>query len=62
MKGCRDCEQTTANDCGKPGHGLSSSIVYGTPTPPTGWLCPRCGRSNAPFIAQCPPPCEDTTR
>ena len=25
-----------------------------TPIAPVGWLCPACGRGNAPFVQHCP--------
>lgn len=29
------------------------SPVYIAPIGPNGWICPRCGRVNAPSITQC---------
>lgn len=31
------------------------TVFTGTlPTGPVGWICPRCGRGNSPWTAQCP--------
>lgn len=31
----------------------SSSKSYSEPSIASGWLCPRCGRINAPWVRQC---------
>jgi hypothetical protein len=41
--------------CGSPaGSHLSWCPAPVTPRPQTGWLCPACGRGNAPMNMTCP--------
>lgn len=43
------------NPCGDPSGWPPRFVVPATPAPiQQGWLCPRCGRGNAPLTATCP--------
>lgn len=61
MNGCLDCANFAGGYCNKHQPGLSShqpGLSFGTNQPlllppQHGWICLRCGQSNAPWIPNC---------
>ena len=51
MIGCPDCEKLTSGCWRHSQFTIPSQPVYTAPQ--TGWLCPRCGTSNAPWLTTC---------